>query len=570
MKNTNMAKWPVLLFLMLLLPLYTAAQTVTPDKGGKANPNIIPAIGWGGPEGNKALIFLQIDNHTKHIFLGNDFNSRAIVGLMNTNFVLLEGARQIRLITDIAPKKLSQYRYRILIDDSIEVVHWQQPAEQAIDSLDEKSIPSFLDIGKEDETLLAGLDVIGKKVTVQMYNINYPSSITTVYIYNKPIKKAKIWLATYLEQASLDDGKPGRAVGTIVFDTLKLHNKVSIGSFGDVNLWFKGDNDAIKLYQIYVENRSDKDKVRLSVPSRWLPLYKIHMSEKGYFSVIPKGYFDQPGTYRITVVPVLHTTSGELKLFHQKADSIQFTVLPAARTFSLTQVLIFLGILAAIAGLLFWRYKTVQSKRLLKSEHQSELAKSELNTVRLQLNPHFVFNALSGIQNLMNKQDTETANHYLGKFARLTRSVLDDSRKELITISDEIKLQEDYLQMEQLRFDFRYAIHVDEGIDANNTEVPSMLLQPFVENAVKYGIYQKRSEGRIAIAILKEKERLILQVVDNGDGFDTSKEYGGLGIKLSRSRIKLLNTIYNSAEIALDLQSDEAGTVVTIYLNHWI
>ncbi|HJY13489.1 MAG TPA: histidine kinase, partial [Flavobacterium sp.] len=126
----------------------------------------------------------------------------------------------------------------------------------------------------------------------------------------------------------------------------------------------------------------------------------------------------------------------------------------------------------------------------------------------------------------MNKNEIDNANKYLSKFARLTRNVLDD--KELISLTQERTLLDDYLQMEQLRFGFKYEINCSENLDLDNIEIPSMLLQPFVENAVKHGISQKATDGRIDITFIKQSNDLVLTVTDNGNGFDTQKKNTGL------------------------------------------
>src|SRR5690606_4715961 len=141
--------------------------------------------------------------------------------------------------------------------------------------------------------------------------------------------------------------------------------------------------------------------------------------------------------------------------------------------------------------------KKRNKKKLAENEQQKNTAKLQLNSIRSQLNPHFLFNALSGIQNLMNKNEIDNANKYLSKFARLTRNVLDG--KELISLSQEKTLLDDYLQMEQLRFGFKYEINHSENLDLDNIEIPSMLLQPFVENAVKHGISEKATDGKITV-----------------------------------------------------------------------
>src|SRR5690606_26635686 len=124
--------------------------------------------------------------------------------------------------------------------------------------------------------------------------------------------------------------------------------------------------------------------------------------------------------------------------------------------------------------------------------------------------------------NLMNKNEIDNANKYLSKFARLTRNVLDD--KELISLSQEKTLLDDYLQMEQLRFGFTYEINHAGNLDLDNIEIPSMLLQPFVENAVKHGVAQNASDGKVIVTFIKQANDLVLTVTDNGSGFDTGKK----------------------------------------------
>ena len=226
------------------------------------------------------------------------------------------------------------------------------------------------------------------------------------------------------------------------------------------------------------------------------------------------------------------------------------------------------AVFGAIAGACITYIKKKEAKKIAQQFKEKEIAKLQLSSIRSQLNPHFLFNALSGIQNLMNKNETENANKYLSKFARLTRNVLDE--KELISLSQEKTLLDDYLQMEQLRFGFEYEINTSANLDLENTEIPSMLLQPFVENAVKHGIAQKADNGKITIVFNKKENDLVLTVTDNGNGFDATIKHNGLGLALSQNRINLLNSIYKENRFNLAIQSNTNGTIISLTLTDWL
>jgi LytS/YehU family sensor histidine kinase len=197
----------------------------------------------------------------------------------------------------------------------------------------------------------------------------------------------------------------------------------------------------------------------------------------------------------------------------------------------------------------------------------------QLRSLRNQLNPHFLFNSLSAIQNLINRNDIKSANHYLSQFAGLTRTVLDTSEEELISLEDELKMLHAYLQMEQLRFPFQYSITVDEQINKANTEIPAMLIQPFAENAVKHGVASLKEEGMISIFIHSNNKSLVITIQDNGRGFNAGQPVNGngsMGLKLSRERIRLLNEMYGADSVELKIEADTTGTMININLKDWL
>lgn len=226
---------------------------------------------------------------------------------------------------------------------------------------------------------------------------------------------------------------------------------------------------------------------------------------------------------------------------------------------------------AAFFGFVFLLFKTrTQKQRLQNEQVKRELAQTELRAVHSQLNPHFTFNALSSIQGLVNKGDVDAANRYLSAFGSLLRSTLKEGEKEFTALSTETGILENYLKLEQLRFGFRYSIAVDGLPDATGTEVPALLLQPLVENAVKHGVASLREEGRIAIRIRKREQDLIVTVADNGPGFVPGNEDAGHGLKLTRARIALLNGILKGPSIRLHFFKEENGMRVNLHFINWL
>lgn len=222
---------------------------------------------------------------------------------------------------------------------------------------------------------------------------------------------------------------------------------------------------------------------------------------------------------------------------------------------------------AGLLLVLFVRQKQ-KSRRALANKTKLQL---ELRAIHAQLNPHFVFNALSSIQGLINKQDMQGANNYLTDFARLMRESLTNSHKAEISLNEEIQGLDTYLKLEQLRFGFQYQITVDEAINRYDTSIPALLLQPLVENAVKHGISALQEAGLVTIRFDKTGETLAVRIMDNGrGGFPATQSTGGFGLKLTRDRIKLLNELNRGQLIQLAITPRlPTGTEVVLLFNHW-
>jgi streptogramin lyase len=200
----------------------------------------------------------------------------------------------------------------------------------------------------------------------------------------------------------------------------------------------------------------------------------------------------------------------------------------------------------------------VQKKKVIrKARELGRERELEMQALRAQMNPHFIFNCLSSINNFVLKNETEEASDYLTKFSRLIRTVLNNSKKSYIPLEDELDMLRLYLEMETLRFKggFKYYIHKEEKIDSSAIFIPPLLIQPFVENAIWHGLLHKAAPGRLDISVKVEKNILICIIEDNGVGRSFARvsesksveKKKSLGIQITRERLSLIN---GNAEIA--------------------
>lgn len=242
------------------------------------------------------------------------------------------------------------------------------------------------------------------------------------------------------------------------------------------------------------------------------------------------------------------------------------------------------GLLVAAGVYLFFRYRLTQVRReeRLLAEFNQRLAETEMKALRAQMNPHFIFNCLNSIHRYVVKSDHQTAASYLTKFAKLIRLILDNSSGENITLEKELQTLELYLQMEVLRFDdaFRYEIEVDTIQSPDSILLPSMLLQPYVENAIWHGLLHKRNgEGQLWLRFQQTNGLLAVEIEDNGIGREKARALKSkdvvrkksYGMQISKDRIALLNELYDTGAVVkiIDLKSADGtatGTRVHIEL----
>lgn len=247
----------------------------------------------------------------------------------------------------------------------------------------------------------------------------------------------------------------------------------------------------------------------------------------------------------------------------------EHTFYVAPKWYQTTQSKIFLAGLLVLITLVAWLL--IYNGRLKKSKRRREQLSLEIKSIRSQLNPHFIFNALSSIQSLINKNDIPAANRYLTEFSTLLRESLHNHDQEMAPLVTEINLLDIYLKLEQLRFNFKYEIRVDEAINKNATEIPNLLLQPLVENAVKHGVSTLSEKGLIKIEFVKRDHNLFVLITDNGNKFDETNSHDGFGLKLTRNRISLLNQTVREQPIKLSIERrQDMETIVNLVFTNWV
>jgi LytS/YehU family sensor histidine kinase/ligand-binding sensor domain-containing protein len=242
--------------------------------------------------------------------------------------------------------------------------------------------------------------------------------------------------------------------------------------------------------------------------------------------------------------------------------------------------------LTTIAAHLSNKLEDIKSKQAIKKNSEElqrtlDLLKgAQLEALRSQMNPHFIFNCLNSIKLYTTQNDTVAASNYLTKFSKLIRMALENSRSETITLAAELEALELYIEMEAMRFKdkLKYTIDINENVDSEFIEISPLLLQPYVENAIWHGLMHKEEGGyiHIHVSLVPQKQILVITIKDNGVGREKSAELKSktamaqksFGTKVTGERLDLINQIYKTGASVVTGDVIEnnvvAGTLVTI------
>jgi len=286
----------------------------------------------------------------------------------------------------------------------------------------------------------------------------------------------------------------------------------------------------------------------------------------------------KPGNYTFKIVAM--------------SDGGIWSRVPAVITFSITPpiytsfwflfAIIFL-VIAILLLITFFSFQKSQRRKTLFEEGKKKVLLSELHALRSQMNPHFIFNTLSSIQSFITKNNSREAVNYLSKFSKLMRGTLENTQKQKIPIKDEIETLELYMDLEKLRLNnkFDYQIIIDKKIDVQFEEIPPMLIQPYIENAIWHGISHKEGKGIIKICFILENENLLkCEIIDDGVGRKKASEIKNaqrhqeknksFGMSITKDRLEIINSLKDSKlnvnVVDLDDNNTPSGTKIEIFI----
>ena len=295
-------------------------------------------------------------------------------------------------------------------------------------------------------------------------------------------------------------------------------------------------------------------------------------------------YSTNTNIYYTSLSPGIYT----FKVFAMN-DSGFWSKIPAVITFSVNAPLytsfwfifaIVFFFLVIILLVIFIVTRKKQLRDALLEEEKRKVLVSELHALRSQMNPHFIFNTLSSIQSFITKNSSKDAVVYLSKFSKLIRATLENTKKQKIAIKDEIEILQLYMELEKLRLanKFNFTISVDDKIDTQFEQIPPMLIQPYVENAIWHGISHKKDNGLIKITFKLVNENMLkCEIEDDGIGRkkalemnkDTNKKTS-MGMNITKERLEIINSLKNSKLniTIIDLENNNVakGTRIELFI----
>ncbi|NVO04337.1 MAG: histidine kinase, partial [Bacteroidetes bacterium] len=345
----------------------------------------------------------------------------------------------------------------------------------------------------------------------------------------------------YPQEVKRNEKKPPIVITT--FKILNVDQELEINDGDTINLTY---NDNFFSFEFSALDFSNPSKNRFAFKLDNFDPDWIYVDANKRFAEYTKV---SPGTYLFHV----KGTNND-GVWNEKGTSVVIIISPAWWNTWAFRIVFGSFILLLIYNIIRLRFKRIKAEHEIEMKMlaiEKQVFELEQKSLRLQMNPHFIFNSLNSIQSFVISNDTDKAILYLAKFAQLMRLILTNTRESFITVKDELKALSYYMDIERLRFDnkFEFEIILDKDIDDDFVGIPPMIIQPYIENAILHGINYKEGKGKLTISIKLEEDTLLCIIEDDGVGREKAMEFKqqiGLkhksrGMEITKERLEILN-----------------------------
>lgn len=421
----------------------------------------------------------------------------------------------------------------------------------------------------KDYSNLADINVQQKNVSKAAENLNNAYEIAKISEPNQALIINQKLTNLYIENKDFEKAiEVKKKVLNEQF--VKDNSQVKASEIQELaNVYLKNDNinEAIKLfknaYQISLEkghtleaqksvHKLDSLYQSLGNINASMQLYREFLGEVPHLVKNDRGLVDSQ---------VLEETENRIALL-EKEKALKDQLIRKKNIFNYSLI----GALILLSGMVFLIFRTLKKVQIKNK-------KIALQSLRREMNPHFIFNSLNSVNQFIATNNELEANQYLTKFSKLMRGVMENSTEDFIPFAQELDLLQNYLALEKTRFidKFDFEIIVEDNLNQQNLLIPGMLIQPFLENAIWHGLRYRTEKGFLKLNFSKESESLKITIEDNGIGIKESKKQKthhqknreGRGMKNTFERIKLLNDLYKK-NIICSVNDSENGVLVEL------
>ena len=443
------------------------------------------------------------------------------------------------------------------------------------DEVDRFSSPMVNNLISTNDSLLwlatnNGIDVLSYNIgdtlsTKYLRRINNTDGLVSTNVNDIEYWNGKIWAATNRGVCNFHPNILDKEVPQIPISITRFVNRDSTYNIED-ELHFEHDqNDVFIAYSglsFQQFNEQVEYKYKLIKDGNVKKEKWIYTKDRSVrFNDLPHGDY----TFEVNAM-------NKLRNWNESSASVSFVIKP-----HFTETLLFkaLALLSLVIGIYTIiriqnnRDKAKQLQLLELEEAKRNMQEAEISAIRNQMNPHFVYNSLNSIQNLFFKNDSYGANYYLSKFSLLLRQSLQFTSVNFITLKQEFDFLSNYIELESLRFPnkFAYKTKIDDSINMDLILIPSLILQPIVENSIKHGFDDIDYSGEIIIEVVKKEQTLEISISDNGKGVTKTKKsnsnnsqlHKSFGIKMVNNRLDLLNQSHFDGQATAKMIQSEKG-----------